>query len=275
MRIVYDGTVLAEGQGADLRDQPIGPDAVEMAVTGDHPALTVDCPEPRRWWESLRRPDDGTPALDRIVDAARSRGHHPPAERALATAQRDLQRVRVETVDTAASRRRLADAGTEVDRLRERVAAARGRLESRRELGADTAEAAAALDDATRQLSEAETERIAAEQAHDAARRRARDARAARERRLRLQDRVANRRRDARRALATAVSERFAAAVEAVPGSASLSLDPLGVDGDPITAALAAARVADLRAPVVDATGRFDGDVEAAVAALDDPVVLV
>lgn len=268
MRAVGDGTRRA----IDLRAASISADTVRAAIRGTHPSLRADCPEPTRWWTALGMPGDDTPPLDRLVAAARSRGHQPPAERALAAAQRELRGVTVERVDTEEPRRRLADAGSEVDRLREEVAAARGRLQSRREMGADTTEAEAALDDAARRLSEAETERVAAEQAHEAAQRRAREARAARERRLRLQDRVANRRRDARHALAASGDDAFAAAVDALPGEATLSLDPLAVEGDEVTAALAAARIADLRAPVIDTTGRFES-ATAAAAALDAPVV--
>lgn len=263
-----------DGRAVDLGNEPVSVEGVRAAIRTETEILTVDCPAPARWWADLAVPGDGTEPLDRVVAAARSRGHHPPAERQLAAAQRDLQNLTVESVDTAATRRRLADAGTEVERLREEVATARGRLQSRREVGADTADAESALADAARRLSEAETERVAAEQAHAAAQKRAREAREARERRLRLQDRVANRRRDTRLALAAAVSEAFSTAVDAVPGEASLSLDPLGIDGDDVTAALAAARIADLSAPIVDSTGRFDS-ATAAADALDCPVVRV
>ena len=253
-----------EGRAVDLRNEPVSTEAVRAAIQGGTEKLTVDCPSASCWWADLAVPTDDTPPLDRVVAAARSRGHRPPVERKLAAAQRELQTLSVETVDTASTRQRLADAGREVERLREEVATARGRLQSRREMNADTADAESALADATKRLSAAETERIAAEQAHAAAQQRVREAREARERRLRLQDRVANRQRDTRHALATAVSEAFSAAVDTVPGEASLSLDPLETDGDDVTAALAAARIADLQAPVVDSTGLFDS---AAIAA--------
>jgi len=272
MRVVDDGRVVADGRALDLRGEPYSPATVQAAIQGEHAALSIDCPAPSRWWEQLAVPDDATESLCRLVAAARARGCRSPTDRALAAAERALRELTVEAVDTAATRRRLADAGTEVERLREEVAAARGRLQSRRETGADTAEAEAALEDATRRLSEAETERVAAEQAHETAQRRAREARDARERRLRLQDRVANRRREARRALAVSVADQFAAAVDAVPGEATLSTEPLSIDGDEVTAALAAIRVADLRAPIVDATDRFDS-AAAAADALDAPVI--
>lgn len=279
MRVVSRATgaerVIGDGRAVDLRDEDLPADVVRAAIRGEADApLTIDCTTPSRWWRVLGAPGNGSAPLDRLVAAARSRGDRPPEVRALAAAQRELREWSVEEVDTAPTRRRLADAGAEVGRLREAVATARGRLQGRREIGADTTDAESALADATKRLSEAETERVAAEQAHAAAERRARRAREQRERRLRLQDRVANRRRDARRALAIGVSEAFDAAADAVPGRATLSTDPLGVDGDAVTAALAATRIADLRAPIVEAIGRFDS-ASAAAEMLDSPVVLV
>ena len=266
------------GRAVDLRDTPHDVEAVRRAVEGESEAepktgdVTVIAPTPSRWWEPLGTPSDDTAPLTRLVAAARSRGIRVPEERALAAAERALASHSVEEVDLEAARERLAAAGTQVEALRERVATERGRLEARREMGADTDAAEEALADATAKLSEAETEQLAAEQAHEAARERAREMRAARERRLRLEDRVANRRRDARRALVGELADEFRAALDAVPGTASLSLDPLAVDGDSVTAAFAAVRLADLRAPVVDDTDRFDS---AAVAAerLDAAVV--
>ena len=252
------------GIAVDLTDTDHSTETVRRAVRGETASLTIAAPPVSRWWSTLCVPTDGTPPLDRLVAAARARGVHVPEERALAAAERALRSHTVATVNLDDARERLAAAGTEVETLREQVATARGRLEARRETGADTDAAAEALTAAAARLSEAETERLAAEQAHDAARRRAREARSAREERLRLQDRVANRRRDARRALVGELVEAFALATAAVPGEASLSLDPLAVEGDPVTAALAAVRLADLQAPVVDETGRFDSAVAAA-----------
>lgn len=267
-----DEQVPRTGAAVDLSDTDYGVETVRRAVEDGADGLNIDAPAPSRWWDALGTPSDDTPPLSRLVAAARSRGTYVPEERALAAAKRALANHESERVDLEATRERLAEAGTQVEKLRERVAAARGRLEARRETGADTDAAENALAEATADLSEAETERLAAEQAYEAAQQRAREMRSARERRLRLEDRVANRRRDARRALVSELGEAFTAAVDAVPGEARLSLDPLAVDGDPVTAALAAARLANLRAPVVDDTGRFDS-AAAAAERLDAPVV--
>lgn len=260
------------GNAVDVTDTDHGAKTVRQALTGETDGLAVDAPTPSRWWESLGVPSDGTSPLTRLVAAARSRSIRVPEERALAAAERALSSHTVETVDLEAARERFAEAGTQVEALREQVAAARGRLEARRETGANTDATEERLADAAARLSEAETELLAAEQAHDAVRRRAREARSARERRLRLEDRVANRRRDARRALVGELAEPFAVATEAMPGEANLSLEPLAIEGDPVTAALAAVRLADLRAPVVDDTGRFDSATMAAER-LESPVI--
>lgn len=261
------------GRAIDLTGADFGPETLRDAVRGDIASpITVECPDPSRWWGSLAVPTDRTPPLDRLVAAARSRGIHVPAERALAAAERDLAELSIEHADPAETRERLAATGAEVAELREEVATLRGRLEARRDVGADTADTEDALSDTAARLAEAETERLAAEQAHETAERRARRARSTRERRLRLQDRVANRRRDARRALVGELAGAFEEAIEAVPGDATLSLAPLGVEGDAVAAAFAAVRLADLRAPVIDATDRF-GSATAAADCLDCPVI--
>lgn len=271
VRNAADEARTVSGYAVDLRADPVGsvdPAAVRAAVAGAPPAagplVEVDAPRPGRWWPALADPSDGTDPVDRVVAAARSRGDAPAELRALAAAERDLATHRVDSVDARETRRRLAETGADVERLREEVATVRGRLQARRAVDADTDIVEAELSETMRRLTEAETDRVAAEQANAAAERRAREVRTARRRRLRLQDRVANRRRDARRALMRCVAEAFAAAVEAVPGDARLATAPLGVEGDPITAGLAAVRVADLDAPVVDATDRFDSAVAAA-----------
>lgn len=261
------------GRAIDLAPTELSPETLRNAIQGSlETAVSVRCPEPSRWWNALALPTDDTAPLDRLVAASRSRGIRVPEERALAAAERELAAISSERIDPAETRRRLAAAGGNVEQLREEVATARGRLQVRRRTGTDTEAAEAALADAAERLSEAETERLAAEQAHEAAERQARRARSVRERRLRLQDRVANRRRDARSALITELAGPFDAAVSAMPGVATLSTEPLRIEGDAVTAALAAARLADLRAPIVDPTGRFDS-ATAATAALEAPVI--
>jgi hypothetical protein len=66
----------------------------------------------------------------------------------------------------------------------------------------------------------------------------------------------------------------FAAAVAAVPGDAHVGDEPAEYEGDPTTAALAVARVAEVRAPLVVSCGRFR-DADAAVDCLGAPVIRI
>lgn len=281
------------------------PEAIVAAVHGGGPAtLRVDCPAPTARHRILAVPDaPDAPSLRALLAAAaRSRGLTAPQRSELDEVRRRLRDVDPEPVDLRAARRRVAETGTRETELRERVAALRGRVSALREregesspdsgvdVGGDTAEidesgetaqggaapsveaAEADLRDAAARLSEVTTERIAAEQALSRARTEVRRARTERERRLRLEDREANLERAARDHLARAVYERFAAAVERMPGDVDPAAAPDDYDGDRTTAWHAAVRVADLRAPVVVTDRRFGSAAEAATR-LDAPVV--
>ncbi|MFC6990001.1 hypothetical protein ACFQJD_17205 [Haloplanus sp. GCM10025708] len=179
----------------------------------------------------------------------------------------------VDGIDVAAIRRRVAEAGDDEAHLRERVAALRGRVQALREADGETAaDAEAELESAITELSEVETERIAAEQSLSRAEARERAARDRRERRLELADRLANLERGARADLAATVYDEFTAAVATLPGDGDAGGEPGEYDGDAVTAALGVARVAPLRAPVVLAADRFD-DAATAADRLDAPVV--
>lgn len=265
------GTVHA-GRAVDLRPVAVAPREVAAAVRGEPvPGVTVDCPPPGPFHDRVGVVEAGMcferrPAL---AAAARTRGLTAPQDEAVATTEAALADLDPPPADAAAARRRVASAGEERDRLRERVARLQGRVRARRDAGLDAGDAEAALDEAARALSEAETERAAAEQALARARERARAARDVRERRLALEDRLANQRRAARAHLAAAVADEFAAAVAAAPGDATDA-----ESASPRTAALAAARVADLDAPVVLVDPPFP-DPATAADWLDVPVVQV
>ncbi|GGL48253.1 DUF7856 family protein [Halocalculus aciditolerans] len=158
--------------------------------------------------------------------------------------------------DPADARRAVAAATAAVEGRREDVSRARGRLEARRAIGAPTAAARDDLRAAARALSEAETERAAAEEALASARRRARGQRDERAAALRAVDG----RRNERKRLAAAVADAIAAARRAVPDCG-------------LTPQLAAVRAARVSAPVVLVGGPFDRATRAA-ACLDAPVVL-
>lgn len=276
---------------------------------GDRPDVAVDCAYPRPVHDHVGfvRPDMTLRVRTALAAAARSRGETTAHDAELERVRDRLDGLSVpESGETAAARRRLAGTESAVAERRERVAALRGRIQAGRDAGRDVSELRSELAEATRELSEHETERAAAEEALARAERRAREARDARERRRRLQDRAANLERAARKELVTAYRGEYLAAVGRVPGGpadgtapgepadgtaagepadgtvacdtaseSGAGLDPGGddpFDVDPVTAALAVARVADLRAPVVLACGRFDSPA-AAADWLDAPVI--
>ncbi|QZP36694.1 hypothetical protein [Halobaculum magnesiiphilum] len=284
--------------------------AAAGTVDGACAALELDPDDP------LATLTDRPPSLWRaLAAAARERGLEHPADderRRLRTAL-DESAEEIGAADgddaadaasdaLAAARRRAAAAGTDVDRLRERAATLRGRLAEARERtthdasdDADTSATAdadattvdslrAEFEAATRALSEAETERVAADQALARAAERSRSVRDARERRLRLRDALANRRREARRDLAREVYPAFANAVAAfhsevdpVDGRAAdaeVGDDPGDFDGDAVVAHAAAIRIAERSDPVVVGVDRFV-DATAARDWLCTPVVLV
>jgi hypothetical protein len=273
---------LREGSGPGSR---FDPSAVAAAVRSGNEAgeendegigsVVVDCPAPRAVHEHVGVVESGMGLRARtaLAAAARSRGLSAPQDDELASVRADLADVEVPETDAVAARERLAGTESAVVAARERVAELRGRVQAAREAGRETAELRDELAAAARELSERETERAAAREACDRAERRAREARDARERRRRLEDRAANLERDARAHLVDACRPEYARALAAVPGRApSADGDPF--DADPVPAALAVARVARLRAPVVLAVDRFES-ARAAADWLDAPVIRV
>jgi hypothetical protein len=261
------------------------PRAVVTAVRdesheGEHDTLRdgirIRCPEPRAVHEYVGLVEPGMTLRTRtaLAAAARSRGLSAPQDQKLASVRDDLTDLTVPETDTAAARERLAGTESAVAAARERVATLRGHLQATRDAGRETTDLRDELAAAARDLSERETELAAAREALDQAERRAREARDVRERRRRLADRAANLERDARAALVDVVREEYVEAVAAVPGAGATADADDPLDADPVSAALAVARVGRLRAPVVLAVDRFD---DAAVAAdwFDTPVVRV
>lgn len=200
----------------------------------------------------LGRVPTGTSLRRELAAAARSRGREPSVSDELDRLRDGLAAIDPDSVDLAAVRRRVAEASGEEERLKERVAALRGDVRARRAVEAETEETLGDLESAAAELSTAQTERIAAEQALEAARERAARARDQRERRLELEDRLGNRRREARRELASDLYPAFRDALAAVPGgeSASAGSEVSEYDGPRLAASLAAVRIADLNGPV-------------------------
>ncbi|WP_430504187.1 hypothetical protein [Haloparvum sp. PAK95] len=282
------GTIRPSALAARIASAVEAPDEVPLRTDrpAAGPSVAVDCDQPPSSHEPLRRhPVDG-PLRSVLAAAARSRGLSASVADAIADRREALREQEVPEVDLDAARKRLAAATGEEERLRERVAALRGELRAHRDLDADVEAVREQLQAATTELSAAETERIAAEQALDRAVDRAREARDARERRLELEDEVANLEREARRELAAEIQPTVRDALGAIPGGdpasagdASGSLpgdDPDSFACDVATVALAAVRVAAIDAPVVlgPSVDRFS-TAAAAHDVLDCPVIRV
>lgn len=223
----------------------IAPERLVAAVR-DPDDDRVPCPAPGPAHPHLGRlhPDVRVDRRATLAAVARSRGATAPQDDDLRAVAAELRALERETTDLAAARRRVAEAGSERDRLRERVAALRGEVRAKREAGLDASDARERLAATARELSEATTEREAAEQALARARERVRDAYDAREERLGLQDRAANLQREARATLADRIRPRVD---EALGDLGAPSVD----EADDPTVALAAATVARFHAPVV------------------------
>lgn len=253
----------------DLREADLSPRTVLRAIR-DPEDERVACPAPGPVHDAVGhvgRSFDSRRAV--LAAVARARGESAPQDEALRETREELAELDADATDTAAARREVAAAGEERDRLRERAATLRGRIQAREEAGLPVDEARAELTEVARRLSEVETERAAAEQRLEAARRRARDGYDSRERRLALQDRIANLERDARRHLADRLRPAVERALRAYPGPTA---DAGGVeDADDVAFGHAAARLAPLSAPCVVTAGPFDAD--GAAAYLDAPVV--
>ncbi|MDG5776104.1 hypothetical protein QA599_06605 [Haloarculaceae archaeon H-GB1-1] len=270
MRLRIDGR-LRTGDAIAVTD--VSAAAVAAAIRGDHERVHVAAPEPGPLFEHVGVITESTALRVRtaVARAARTRGLTTELDAERAAVRRRLDELECGESDPKAARRRVAEAGADEQRLRERVAELRGKLQAVRDAGGDESTVEATLSEAVRELSEVETERIAAEQALEAAETGARDERARREERLELEDRAANLAREARARLVDRVREEFAAAVAAVPG-ADPPADPY--EASPVTAALAVARIGEPAAPLVVDTDRFD-DAAAAAAWLDAPVVYI
>jgi hypothetical protein len=267
----------------------VGPATVATAVRegvasdagGTTVAVTARTPHPVHERVGCLRAGMALRVRTALAAAARARGLSAPQDPLLRRARQRLAAIRDEreggvagdgaALSTADARQRLAAARAETDRLRERVATVRGRLQAREEYGLATEDVRAELVAAARDLSEVETEAVAAQQTLERARRRTRETRDTLEERLRLEDRVANLERRARRALTERVRDAYAAAVAEVPGTGEPD-DPFAADA--LTAGFAVARVAEFDAPVVVSGDRFES-ARAASRWLGAPVVRV
>lgn len=275
------GDVVRRGKAVRI-DQTIDPATLVAAVRepeggpDDRVAITAAAPQPVHEHVGFLHTAMGLRTRTALARAARSRGHTTPYDDQLRDVRESLDKLGIEDRTTEAYRKTLAAAQSETERLRERVAATRGRLQERRENGLDTDAVAADLETAIRELSEVETERAAARQQLERERTAARERRDRRERRRRLEDEIANLERRARTHLVDQLSDEFEAALAAVPGDDAGWADNEGTPftADPLPAALAVTRLAAISAPVVVACQPFES-TRAASDWLTAPVIQV
>jgi len=274
-----DGTAF-EGPIVDLRgvDVDVSPVAIRDAIRAGCPTRpdrpTVYAPSPTRVHAHVWHLEPEI-SLDRraaLAAVGAARGVETSHDADLDRVKQSLRELSVPTVgdeELRAARRRAAEAGSETERLRERVATLRGRVAARRDDGDDDAlaEAEASLSEATRNLSEASTERVAATQRLATLEDRAERARDAREERLRLEDRVENLRRARRAAWVDAVEPEFRDArsrmVSALDDWTGAPDEGDDADTD-LSDTLAVAAIAPLRAPIV-----VDSDIVSALGGPD------
>lgn len=265
MRVTLDGE--CETDAVDLDGRVARTEAL-AAVRGEREWL--DCPAPSELFERVGvvAPDSRVRTRTALAVAARTRGVGTPVDDEMERLRDRLNERAAGRVDTTALRERVAETGDDVARLRERVARLQGRVRALREGEGDPSEAEAALSTALAELTDHETDGVAAQQALAHARERRRAGRDAREERRRLEDRVANLERAARRHLVDRLAPEFGAAVTALDGGDADD----AFDAPPVTTALALYRVGDPTAPVVLDCERF-ADAERAADWLDAPVV--
>ena len=281
MRVQVNG-IVRTGKAVEIGREDGGgatvdPEALVRAIRGrPSPAgVGVHCPEPGPLHERVGfiPPEPAVRIRATLAAVARERGLTAPQDEELTRVRRELAKIEAPELKLAGAREELAAVDEdELAMLREEVAASRGAVQARMELDAAVEPARKALSEAAAELAEAQTERLAVEQRLGLARESARDGRDIRERRLQLQDREGNLERAARAHLAGQLRAEFVDAVEAVPGAGRVPAEPVSFEGEDLTAALALARMADLRAPVVLACDRFP-NAHRAAAVLDASVV--
>jgi hypothetical protein len=270
------GDVVRYGPAVRI-DQSVDGASVVTAVRGEtaESPIAVHAPEPEPVHDHVGylHPEMGLRTRTALAKAERSRGQTTPYDDDIEAVQERRESLSVETEAESLRTRREAVAAksAETAQIRERVATLRGKLQAARDHGEDPEQITQELEAAIQELSEIETAEAAARQRLDRARQAARERRTERERIQRLEDRLRNLHRQARSHLVEAATDRFEAAVAAVPGSDEPA-DPF--EADPVTAGLAIARIAAIDAPLVVGCDRFESP-RAAHEWLDAPVLKV
>lgn len=261
------------GQAIDLSEVGVAADRIAAAIRDpNEPAITAAPPGPIHDHVGVIRSGMVLEVGPAVAAAGRSIGLESPQDEAIARLDREIEAIDPAYPDLRAARRRVAEAGADQASLEAAVERTSGRLNARREADLPTADLEERLRDLTRQLTEAETEAIAAREALATAERRAESARDARAERLSLVDRRENRRREARQWFLDVLGERFERALCALPVDVEPA-PPRDFDGSNRDAALAIARIADPATPLVVVEAPFQTAVQAR-ASLGAPVLL-
>ncbi len=213
-------------------------------------------------------PETGIRIKTSLAAIGRGRGLTTPVDSEIRTLESRLEAMETDGGVPNSDRRAVAADGAITTELREQVSELRGRLAVRRDHDLPTGPTAAALEAAVGDLSAAETDAIAAEQALERARATARGQRDRLSARMTIEDDLGNARRRARASLVDQLRDAYTAALRACPGGDTDS--PFDVDS--VSAGLALAKLARFDAPVVLAVERF-ADPGAASAWLDAPVL--
>ncbi len=265
------------GQAIDLRENAIGPETVRTAIADPSAVdrVTIHAAPPGAVWKRLGvlRAGKSYPIRAALAASARALGYTAPQDDQLRQLRSEVAAIDPAATSITAQRRQVATID-DPQALVERVEALRGRVQARRANGEDPGQLLDELRRAAAELADRTTALTAAREELTNARKELRAARDHMEDRLALNDRIANLEREARQHLATAIEPQFRRALSSVPGSCQLGDAPWRISGDHVTAALAIARLAPIRAPVVLTVDRFESPLVAA-GTLATPVVLV
>lgn len=270
------------GHAIDLTDHQVDARTLLAAIRDDglenDRTIEITCPPPGPVYGHLGRIRPGMQLRTRtaLAAVARSRGLRAPQdEERVAIEERLSELVLPDAADELDEiHKQVAETSEDIDRLRERVARLQGKADAHRETESEM-ETLTSLQNALRELSEVETERAAAKQRLERMRKRQRLVHDVQVERFELEDRAANLKRDARRFLVTKLTPSFEATVDAVqervPGGGGRFAGS-AFDADPVSEALALARLAAIETPIILECDRFDS-VEAAADWLDLPVI--
>lgn len=284
-----DGTT-CEGPVVDLRgvdtDARLSPAVLDTAIAAgcptpaDVPRVHAPVPGPVHTHVSPLTPEVSLDRRAALAAVAVARGIETEYDGEIRATCRALRESppEVGAAELREARRRAAEAGAETERLRERVATIRGRVEALRDASDGPALGAAeqSLSEATRELSEAATERVAADQRLSLLEARARDARDERDARFELEDRLGNLERAAREVRVETVEPEFRDARRQFASQISaVSAANPAADSD-LPDALAVAHIAPVAAPVVVTAGAAEvlGGPEPAFDRLEIPVIV-